>query len=182
MFTHRARCTMTRTVAAPAITMAAPTSPKRLQPFDPVVDRPLRTQDEHGSQDLVPSHRFDEGEPVHPGQHDVDDGGVVGLGLCQFEGGLGVDRVVHREAGLPQAGDDERRDRTVVFDYEDPHAGRTERPRGPLMTFKLLRRQMRCALHARAVCPTSLPNTPCHRPAGEHRAAPFEFVRKHNRA
>jgi len=117
-----------------------------------------------------------------PGQHDVDDGGVVGLGLCQFEGGLGVDRVVHREAGLPQAGDDERRDRTVVFDYEDPHAGRTERPRGPLMTFKLLRRQMRCALHARAVCPTSLPNTPCHRPAGEHRAAPFEFVRKHNRA
>ena len=142
MFTHRARCTMTRTVAAPAITMAAPTSPKRLQPFDPVVDRPLRTQDEHGSQDLVPSHRFDEGEPVHPGQHDVDDGGVVGLGLCQFEGGLGVDRVVHREAGLPQAGDDERRDRTVVFDDEDPHAGRTERPRGPLMTFKLLRRQM----------------------------------------
>jgi len=79
-----------------------------------------------------------------PGQHDVDDGGVVGLGLCQFEGGLGVDRVVHREAGLPQAGDDERRDRTVVFDDEDPHAGRTERPRGPLMTFKLLRRQMRC--------------------------------------
>jgi len=47
------------------------------------------------------------------------------------------------------------------------------------MTFKLLRCQMRCALTFGARLPRiPAQDNPAPGPAGEHRAAPFEFVRK----
>jgi hypothetical protein len=67
-----------------------------LKSLDPVVNRTLRTQDDHRCGDFLLPHLFDHGQPIQFGKHDIDDGNIVRLGQDEREAFFSVEGMVHR--------------------------------------------------------------------------------------
>jgi len=94
-----------------------------LESADPVIDGGLGTQEEDGDPIALGAEALDELEAVKTGQHDIDDGGVVGGGGGEIEGGTAVMADIDGEPALTESVGDERSDLGIVLDYEEAHVG-----------------------------------------------------------
>ena len=133
-----------------------------LEAADPVLDRALRAQEEHGDLAARRAQPADEAQPVEPRKHHVDDRGVVARRLGQRQARLPVRGVVDRVAGLLEPAHDERGDLGIIFDHEDAHGvtmhegrflgklvlARGKRDTGPRFASRCPPTQTTCCCHA----------------------------------
>src|SRR5581483_1610861 len=103
----------------------------RLEALDAVVHGGACAKDDDGRGNFFGAHALDEAKAIEPGQHEVDDGGIVGSGFGVGEGVFAVGATVHGVAGLLEAFDNEGSDLVVVLDHQDAHfRGKVQRRRG----------------------------------------------------
>ena len=78
-------------------------------------------QHRHGAAGAPPclQHR----DAVHLGQADVEDDGVIGLGLAEIMALLAVEGAVHHVAGIGQRGGELAVEIGIVLDHEEAHSG-----------------------------------------------------------
>ena len=88
-----------------------------LEALYPVIHRTFRTQDEDRDVDPVPAHFLDKAQPIEPGQHDIDDGGIVGFNKRPMEPCLTIRDMINGKACLEQGKVSEERD---YFYYYGP--------------------------------------------------------------
>ncbi len=95
--------------------------PAGLEAADAVIDGAFGAEEEHWCADVLGAEVADEADAVEFGQHDIDDGGVVGGGGGDGHGVFAVGGMVHGEASLAQAIYDEGGDLRVIFHHENTH-------------------------------------------------------------
>ena len=94
-----------------------------LEAGDAVVERAFGAENEDGNFDLLGAPAFDDFEAVEFGEHEVDDGGIVGVFTAHLAAFLAVGADIDDVTALAQSFGDKRGDFGVVFQEENFHVG-----------------------------------------------------------
>ncbi len=100
-----------------------------VEAIDPRAQRAARRQDQDRRPDWAFAQAFEDLDPVHVGQAEIKDQGVVPDGLGGGQAVLAARDVIDRKAVRLQADPDQLGEAGIVFDQQDAHGARGGRER-----------------------------------------------------